>query len=40
MQIRRGISIQSVKARLADVLWELISQAREELFLFTDVNGS
>lgn len=40
MQIRRGISIQPVKARLADVLWELISQAQEELFVFTDVNGS
>ncbi|KAF2982436.1 hypothetical protein EK904_014890, partial [Melospiza melodia maxima] len=40
MQIRRGISIQSTKARLADALWELISQAREELFMFTDVNGS
>lgn len=40
MQIRRGISIQSTKARLADALWELISQAREELFVFTDVNGS
>ncbi|KAL2311128.1 hypothetical protein Nmel_002817 [Mimus melanotis] len=40
MQIRRGISIQSTKARLADAWWELISQAGEELFMFTDVNGS